>query len=125
MEASEGAHALSAEVADLIAGRFAALADPMRLRILDALRLQEEASVGAVAEAVGARHGTVSKHLGVLFAAKVVARRKQGTSVIYWISDPVVLEVCDLVCGALRDDLERLGALLDRPALLSSNEETR
>lgn len=119
----EGAHPLTEEVAELIAGRFAALADPMRLRILDALRLGGEASVGALAEALGARHANVSKHLSVLYAAKVVARRKQATSVIYRIGDPVVFRVCEEICGALRDELDRLGALLEPPPLLSSKEE--
>ncbi len=120
----DGPHPLPEEVAELIAERFAALADPMRLRILDALRLGGEASVGALAETLGARHANVSKHLNVLYAAKIVARRKQATSVIYWISDPVVFRVCELICGALRDDLDRLGALLEPPALLASTEET-
>ena len=121
----EGPHPLTEDVAELIAGRFAALADPMRLRILDALRLGGEASVGALADALGARHANVSKHLSVLYAAKIVARRKQATSVIYWISEPVVFQVCELVCDALRDDLERLGALLEPPPLLVSTEESR
>jgi DNA-binding transcriptional ArsR family regulator len=114
---------LSQEVAELIAGRFSALGDPMRLRILDTLRLNGEASVGGLAEALDARHANVSKHLGVLYAAKIVARRKQATSVIYWISDPVVFEVCDRICGALRDDLDRLGALLEPAPLLAPTKE--
>jgi ArsR family transcriptional regulator len=119
----EGPHPLTEDVAELIAGRFAALADPMRLRIPDALRLGGEASVGAPAEALDARHANVSKHLGVLYAAKIVARRKRATSVIYSISDPVVLRVCELICGALRE-LDRLGALLEPPPVLASREES-
>lgn len=119
----DGPHPLPEEVAELIAGRFAALADPMRLRILDALRLGGEASVGALTEKLGARHANVSKHLNVLYAAKIVARRKQATSVIYWISDPVVFEVCDRICGALRDDLDRLGALLEPAPLLAPTKD--
>jgi DNA-binding transcriptional ArsR family regulator len=41
---------LTPEAAELIARRFRALSDPTRLRILDVLRRQDEASVGELAE---------------------------------------------------------------------------
>jgi hypothetical protein len=36
-----------------------------------------------------------------------VERRKQGTRTIYWVDDPAVFELCDLVCGKIRDHLDR------------------
>ena len=79
----------------MIARRFRALADPTRLRILDMLRHRDEASVGELTDALGTSQQNVSKHLSALQAEGFVARRKQGTSSIYRIADPAVLELCD------------------------------
>ncbi len=98
--------------ADLIADRFQALADPTRLRILDRLRAGGEASVRDLTEALETSQQNVSKHLGVLYAGGFVARRKEGTSSIYRISDPAVLELCDRVCAGIEAQLSELGALI-------------
>jgi DNA-binding transcriptional ArsR family regulator len=103
---------LNPAAAELIARRFHALADPTRLRILDLLRGQEEASVGEITEALGASQQNVSKHLSALLAEGFVARRKQGTSSLYRISDPGVHELCDGVCGGIEAQLEALGQVL-------------
>ena len=34
-------------------------------------------------------------------AGGIVGRRRQGTSIIYWIAEPTVSKLCDLVCGRL------------------------
>ena len=99
--------------AELIAHRFRALSDPTRLRILDQLRRSEEASVGELTAALGTSQQNVSKHLSALAAEGFVARRKQGTSSLYRISDPAVLELCEQVCAGIESELARVGALLD------------
>lgn len=98
--------------AELIAHRFQALSDPTRLRILDLLRQREEASVGELTEALGSSQQNISKHLAALSAEGFVSRRKQGTSSIYRISDPAVLELCDRVCAGIESQLAELEALL-------------
>jgi DNA-binding transcriptional ArsR family regulator len=103
---------LDVEAADLVARRFRALADPTRLRILDVLRRREEASVGELTEALGASQQNVSKHLGALRDEGFLARRKEGTSSIYRIADPSVLELCDQLCAAMETQLSQLGAVL-------------
>jgi ArsR family transcriptional regulator len=103
---------LNHEAAELIARRFRALSDPTRLRILDLLRQREEASVGEMAEALGGSQQNVSKHLAALHAEGFVARRKQGTSSLYRIADPGVLELCEQVCSGIEAQLDELGALM-------------
>jgi len=98
--------------ADLIAGRFRALADPTRLRIVDQLRRNEELSVGELTEALGTSQQNVSKHLGALRAEGFVSRRKAGTSSLYRIADPAVLELCDRLCEAMESQLTTLGSVL-------------
>ncbi len=103
---------LTPDAAELIARRFRALSDPTRLRILDLLRNRDEASVGEVAEALGASQQNVSKHLSALLAEGFVARRKRGTSSLYRISDPGVHELCDGVSAGIESQLAALEAML-------------
>jgi ArsR family transcriptional regulator len=102
------------EAAELVARRFRALSDPTRLRILDLLRRQDEASVGEIAELVGGSQQNVSKHLGALHAEGFVARRKQGTSAMYRIADPGVHQICDGISAGIESQLAAMEAALSR-----------
>ncbi len=99
--------------ADVIAERFAALAVPMRLRLLNALRRGEK-SVGDLADETGAGQANTSKHLQLLLQQGFIARRKEGTTTWYRVADPAVYELCSLVCGGIEEDLERRRKLLRR-----------
>ena len=104
---------LTDETADMVAERFQALAEPMRLRILNALR-RGERSVGELVGETGAGQANVSKHLQVLHRHGFVERRKAGVSSLYRIADPNVFQLCDLVCGGIRDQLDERRKLLPR-----------
>ncbi|QEC48243.1 winged helix-turn-helix transcriptional regulator [Baekduia soli] len=104
-------HPLPDQLIELVASRFRVLAEPMRIRLLDRLR-DGDATVGELQEALGASQQNVSKHLGVLLNAGMVARAKQGTSSVYAIADPGVFELCDQVCGGLRRQVSELDAIL-------------
>ena len=99
-------------VVELIAERFRLLAEPMRVRALDQLRGAGEASVGELARQLATSQQNVSKHLGALHSARIVARRKEGNRVLYSIADPSVLEMCELVCGGLERHSEGLNNVL-------------
>ena len=96
---------------DLIAQRFRVLADPTRLKLLDRLR-EDSASVKELTVATGSSQQNVSKHLGVLMAAGMVSREKEGNLARYRCSDPGVFELCEQVCGGLRRQLEAFGEIL-------------
>ncbi|MDH3297739.1 MAG: metalloregulator ArsR/SmtB family transcription factor [Gemmatimonadota bacterium] len=104
---------LSDATAAAIAERFKALGEPMRLRLLQALRTGE-CSVGDLARRVGGGQANVSKHLQVLQAQGYVDRRKEGTTSWYRITDPQVFTMCELVCGGLEEELDRKRKLLRR-----------
>ncbi len=104
-------HPLPDDLAELIARRFRAVGEPMRIRLLDRLR-DGEATVGELSEAVGASQQNVSKHLAVLADAGVLGRRKEGTHVLYRIADESVLRLCEDVCGSLEQQLRALSALV-------------
>jgi DNA-binding transcriptional ArsR family regulator len=96
---------------ELIAHRFRVLSEPARIKLLDALR-SGPATVGELAGRLGLSQQNTSKHLGVLAAAGVVKRTRAGNSVVYAIGDPTVFALCDLVCGALRDRVTALQAVV-------------
>ena len=104
-------HPLPEELAELIARRFRALSDPLRVRILDLLR-NEELSVSVLAERLDASQQNVSKHLAVLTDSGILARRKQGNHVYYRIGDEAVFALCEQVCGSLQAQLATLSALV-------------
>jgi len=104
-------HPVPEQLAELIADRFRVLGEPMRIRLLDALR-EGSASVQQLQRATGASQQNVSKHLGVLLRSGLVSRRKEGNFALYRIADDGVFELCEHVCGGLRRQLEDLDALL-------------
>ena len=105
-------HPLPEPLIELVAQRFRVLGEPMRIKLLDRLR-EGDATVGELKEALGASQQNVSKHLGVLHAAGMVSRTKDGNHTRYSISDPSVFELCDQVCGGVRRQLQELEAILD------------
>ena len=95
----------------MIAQRFRVLGEPMRIKLLDRLR-DGAATVQELQDATGASQQNVSKHLGVLLNAGVVARTKEGNYARYSITDETVFQLCEEVCGGLRRQLSELDTLL-------------
>ncbi|BEI41021.1 metalloregulator ArsR/SmtB family transcription factor [Polynucleobacter sp. HIN9] len=83
---------------------FAVLAEPSRLRIMYAL-CEGEKSVSEVIEYSKSSQANVSRHLGTLHQAGILARRKVGTTVYYSICDDATLEICQRVCGRVMNEL--------------------
>ncbi len=104
-------HPLPDPLVEVIAERFRVIGEPMRIRLLDRLR-SGEASVGELADALGAGQQNISRHLNVLHAAGIVRRRKDGTRVIYSIGEQSVFALCDIACGSLHETYAELAALL-------------
>lgn len=105
---------MTPEALEMVAARFRALGESVRLRILQQLEGGER-SVSMLAASVRSTQPNVSKHLKVLQDAGLVRRRQEGTSAYYSISEPMVFELCDMICSGLRDRLEaQVGALKAR-----------
>lgn len=96
---------LSQLALELIAGRFRALSEPMRLRLLNLL-MGGEKTVGQLVDATSSSQANVSKHLSVLREAGMIAMRKEGLSSFCFIADPIVNELCEMMCSRLRDEME-------------------
>jgi DNA-binding transcriptional ArsR family regulator len=104
-------HPLPEDLAELIARRFRAIGEPMRIRLLDQLR-DGEATVGDLSDALAASQQNVSKHLAVLADAGIVGRRKDGNRVYYRIVDEGVFALCEDVCGSVQEQLRTLSELV-------------
>jgi DNA-binding transcriptional ArsR family regulator len=90
---------------DLIAARFRALGEPTRLRLLNLL-MQKEHTVGQLVDASDSGQANISKHLAVLREAGMIGMKKVGLTTVCFVADPVVHELCDLMCNRLREEME-------------------
>ena len=110
-ELAHGSHQPQPALVELIAERFRVLGEPMRIRLLGALR-DEPATVQRLQQMTGAGQQNVSKHLGVLLRSGLVSRRKDGTFSLYAIADEGVFDLCEQVCGGMRSRAADLNAVL-------------
>jgi DNA-binding transcriptional ArsR family regulator len=104
-------HPLPEALVELIAGRFRIIGEPMRIRLLDALR-DGPLTINELTERLGASQQNVSKHVGVLAQAGIVGRERDGNRVRCSIADDSIFELCELVCGGLRQQVAELDQLL-------------
>ncbi len=88
-----------------VADYFKVLSEVSRLQVLCSLKPGAK-SVTEIIQATGLGQANVSKHLKVLTQAGIVSRQPKGVSVFYEISDPIIFELCDLVCNRLSVELQ-------------------
>ena len=98
-----------------VAAYFALLAEPMRLKIMHTVCLDEK-SISQIVEATGATQTNVSRHLNRMHAAGVLKRRKDGSQVYYQVADPTLTEMCRTACVAHRGGDRSAAANARRPA---------
>ena len=104
---------LSDEALEVVAHRFAVLAEPTRLRLIQAL-FDGERNVGELVAATGGTQANVSRHLQTLTRGHVLSRRKEGLQVFYAIADPSIAKLCELVCGSLEKQLAKQARVFRR-----------
>ena len=88
-----------------VSGYFALLSEPTRIKILYTLCTGERA-VNDIVEQVGSTQANVSRHLKMLYGAKVLTRRKEGTQVYYSIEDTHTMDLCRMVCTQMSARIE-------------------
>lgn len=98
-----------------VAERFRVLGSASRLQVLNALMGGPLGMAGLMA-ATGLEQSNLSRHVRELERAGCVARRRNGRTVEVEISDPTLMALCDLVCGALRERAEAEHARLTADA---------
>jgi len=91
---------------ELIAHRFRALSEPVRLKLLNTL-MQGEKNVTQLVEAAGTGQANVSKHLSILKQAGMITTRRDGLATMCSISDPAIHQLCEIMCEKLKGEHEQ------------------
>ncbi len=105
-----GAKSDQGRVFELAAELFAVLATPMRLRVLSSL-CEREKSVNELLAEIDTTQPNLSQHLAVLFRTGVLAKRKEGTQVIYRVQSEKAVALCRGVCTQIAIELDEPGAV--------------
>ncbi|MDJ0800530.1 MAG: metalloregulator ArsR/SmtB family transcription factor [Calothrix sp. MO_167.B12] len=103
----------STEVLAPVAEYFKVLSEVSRLQILRCLQTGP-LNVTEIGEATGLGQANLSKHLKVLTQVGLVSRQPQGVSVYYSICDPILFEVCDLVCDRISTQIQERAREFER-----------
>jgi DNA-binding transcriptional ArsR family regulator len=101
-------------VFELAAELFGILSTPMRLRILSAL-CDGEKSVSQLLSEIDTTQPNLSQHLNLLYRSGVLAKRKEGTQVIYRVQSDKAVNLCRTVCSQIAIEM-------DEPAAIPASE---
>ncbi len=99
---------------------FKTLAHPARIRVLELLR-DGDRTVGELIPEVGIEASHLSQQLGIMRRANLVQSRKDGATVVYSVSNPMIFELLDVAKKILTSSLAETRDLL---AELESATET-
>jgi DNA-binding transcriptional ArsR family regulator len=88
-----------------VADYFKILSEVSRLQVLCCLKSGAK-NVTEIIEMTGLGQANVSKHLKAIAQMGMVSRTQIGVSVYYEISDPLIFELCELVCDRLGERLQ-------------------
>ena len=91
------------EELDRVSGIFKAMSETTRLLILRELK-DGAMSVGELVTRLDTSQANASKQLKTLHDAGLLLREKSGNTVFYSIKEPMVLDMCKLVCDKLNRD---------------------
>jgi len=78
---------------------FKALADPVRRQLLDALHERTGQTLGELCEGRGMSRQAVTKHLGVLEGANLVATLRRGREKLHYLNPVPIHEIADRWIG--------------------------
>lgn len=98
-----------------VANYFSLLCEPTRLKILSAV-CHGEKSVGEIVTVVDSTQANVSRQINMLYRAKILARRKEGTMVYYRIDSDETLMMCETVCAQIARKMGFDGQVKDSAA---------
>lgn len=87
---------LSREALEKAAECLRTIAHPCRLRIIEIL-LNEERSVGELAEACGIPSHMASEHLRLLKDRGLLDSRREGRRIFYWVAEPALASIMNCV----------------------------
>ena len=103
---------------EVAAELFSLMSTPLRLRIISSL-CNGEKSVGELIGEIPCTQPNMSQHLGQLYKAGVVARKRVGQSVVYRIHNERAAMLCRAVCTQIAIEIDDPEAVAPEERLLS------
>jgi len=100
---------------------FKALADASRRELLDRLRADNGQTLGQLCERLSMTRQAVSKHLGLLEEANLVATVKRGREKLHYLNPVPIHEIAERWIGKFES--HRLQVLSDLKKNLESSDE--
>jgi DNA-binding transcriptional ArsR family regulator len=94
---------------------FKALAHPLRIAILDALR-NGESGVNELCATLNVEQSSLSQQLAVLRSRNIVVGRKEGLNVYYSVPDPTVFKLLDIAKQIFNNHLIGVKSMLSEMA---------
>jgi len=107
--------ALAQEISQLEADFCSALSDPNRLLLLYALA-EAPHNVTELANELNINQPTASRHLKILREHGLVYTTRQGTNIIYYLTDPRLIQALDLLRTVMRDRFVHRADLMEETA---------
>jgi ArsR family transcriptional regulator len=101
------------ELSQFKAEFFKALAHPLRIRIIDALR-SGEVGVNELSTRLGVEQTTLSQQLAILRSRSLVVGRKNGSNVFYSVPDPAIFRLFDVARDIFNNRLVDVRDLLSQ-----------
>ena len=101
------------EISQFKAEFFKALAHPLRIRILDALRAGEVA-VNELSSRLVVEQSTLSQQLAILRNRNIILGRKDGANVFYSVRDPEIFRLLDVAKEIFNNNLIDVRDLLSQ-----------
>jgi len=82
-----------------------------RIEIMNILK-DREMSASELIEKIGLSKANLSQHMGVLRSKGVVLARREGLNIFYRISNPKIMQACDLMRQVLLDQFQEKGKMV-------------
>ena len=95
----------SDEVFEMAAEIFRVMAAPMRLKIISCL-CNGEKNVSQLLDQIDTTQPNMSQHLGTLYQAGVIGKRREGVQIFYRIINDRVVTLCRAVCTQIAIESE-------------------
>jgi ArsR family transcriptional regulator len=100
------------QLSDFKAEFFKALAHPLRISILDALR-DGELTVNEISQRFAVEQANASQQLAVLRNRNIVVARKEGSNVYYSVSDKTIFKLLDAAKEIFNNHLVGIRTMLE------------
>jgi len=100
------------QLSDFKAEFFKALAHPLRISILDALR-DGELTVNEISQRFDVEQANASQQLAVLRNRNIVIARKEGSNVYYSVSDKTIFKLLDAAKEIFNNHLIGIRSMLE------------